>query len=97
MPDPARPSPHRPSPRSSVDRDLAARLLASLRDGNDVRAAKVRRVRRDCDAGDYENDLKLAVAADRLFDALADAPADAPARAATPRPAMRLCGAGDGR
>lgn len=97
MPDPVRPTAGPPSTRrrrSSADRDLAARLLASLRDGNDVRAAKVRRVRRDCDADHYENDLKLAVAADRLFDAMA---AEEARDARADRPAMRLCGAADGR
>ena len=78
-----------PAPRGQIDRDLAARLLASLKDGNDVRAAKVTRMRdrlgtdrpaaptaRPADAepayvsDDYENDLKLSVAADRLLASL---------------------------
>ena len=94
MPDPTRPTPRRRA-RSSADRDLAARLLASLRDGNDVRAAEVERLRRDCAGDHYENDLKLAVAADRLFDAMAANPAEASPRPAA-RPAMRLCGVGAG-
>ena len=81
-----RPSPAQP-PRPEIDRDLAARLLNSLKQGNDVRAAKVTRMRtrlgtpapaapRAADAEpqfsaeDYENDLKLSVAADRLLESL---------------------------
>ena len=82
-------TPTGPQPRAQIDRDLAARLLASLKQGNDVRAAKVTRMRtrlgtpapaptapRIADAepqfsaDDYENDLKLSVAADRLLETL---------------------------
>ena len=82
LPRPAQP------PRPEIDRDLAARLLSSLKQGNDVRAAKVTRLRSrlgtnrsspqparpDSEmhdpADDYENDLKLSVAADRLLESL---------------------------
>lgn len=78
------------SPRPEIDRDLAARLLNSLKQGNDVRAAKVTRLRSrlaaarpalqparpnaepSYSADDYENDLKLSVAADRLLESLQD-------------------------
>lgn len=48
----------------------AGRLLERLRVGKDVRAQKVRRLRAAVRAGRYENDLKLAVAVDRLLDEL---------------------------
>lgn len=73
--DPSRPAAFRPA----TDRALAARLLASLRDGNDVRSAKVRRVRRACAEERYENDLKLAVAADRVLEVIGARASRAPA------------------
>jgi hypothetical protein len=42
-------------------------MLARLRAGGDLRRAKVRRLRRAIRSRTYENDLKLAVALERLF------------------------------
>lgn len=68
------PAPERPDDRSSAprsrrsnaDRDLARRLLSDAKAGRDVRAPKVRRVRAAIEAKSYENELKLAVALERL-------------------------------
>jgi hypothetical protein len=54
--------------RSEADRDLAKRLLSDAKAGRDVRAPKVRRVRAAIEAKSYENQLKLAVALERLQD-----------------------------
>lgn len=43
------------------------RLLTILRDGGDARAAKIRRVRRSVRQLNYENQLKLSVAIDRML------------------------------
>jgi len=51
-------------------RVLLRRLLARLRSGRDFRAAKVRRLRAKVRARRYENDLKLAITADRLLNEL---------------------------
>jgi hypothetical protein len=56
------------SRRSNADRDLAKRLLSDAKEGRDVRAPKVRRVRAAIEAKAYENELKLAVALQRLQD-----------------------------
>ena len=56
-----------PPARPADDVAEAARLLAVLRAGGDARRKKVRRVRGAVRADDYENDLKLSVAVDRLF------------------------------
>ena len=60
----------RPKLRSARDRADAERLLAALREGQDVRRRKVRRVRGAVRAAAYENPLKLHVALDRLADEL---------------------------
>jgi hypothetical protein len=68
------PAPQRPADRSitprsrgsDAERALAKRLLSDAKAGRDVRAAKVRRVRAAIEARSYENDLKLAVALERL-------------------------------
>jgi len=49
---------------------MAAAMLRNLRDGNDVRARKARRLRAAIRAERYENDLKLQIATDKLIDAL---------------------------
>ena len=61
--------PHR---RSKQDRAAAAKMLAALRDGADVRRRKVRRLRGAVRAAAYENPLKLQVALDRLATELGD-------------------------
>ena len=45
---------------------LARQCMQMLRQGADVRRAKVRRVRASIRTGAYENELKLHVAIDRL-------------------------------
>jgi hypothetical protein len=57
--------------RSSADVALADRLLAATHRGADVRARKVRRLRAAIKVKAYENDLKLAVAAEKLMAAIA--------------------------
>jgi hypothetical protein len=65
-----------PTPQSAIEKltpnpaDLAcvAFMLAKLKAGHDLRQAKVRRVREAILANDYENSLKLDVAADRVVD-----------------------------
>lgn len=52
--------------RSEADRDLASRMLAAAGEGKDVRARKVRRLRAAIKVRAYENELKLAVAFERL-------------------------------
>jgi hypothetical protein len=51
--------------RSAAERAIAAALLGILRQGGDVRARKVRRLRAAIRAQRYENTLKLAIAAER--------------------------------
>jgi hypothetical protein len=58
------------APRTAADRAAAARLLAAAKTGADVRGRKVRRVRAAIRARAYENDLKLAVAVERLCEAV---------------------------
>ncbi|HZL35733.1 MAG TPA: hypothetical protein VFC78_10525 [Tepidisphaeraceae bacterium] len=58
--------PHPRSPRRAWTITLR-RLLATLRRGGDLRAAKVRRLRAAVRAKRYENDLKLDVAVERLL------------------------------
>lgn len=53
--------------RPRTDRALAAHLLARLKDGEDVRTRKARRVRAAIKVGVYENDLKFRVALERLI------------------------------
>jgi hypothetical protein len=69
---PPQPTNDRPDPahkkRSEADHDLANRLLSDAKAGRDVRGAKVRRVRAAIQAKSYENELKLAVALERLQD-----------------------------
>jgi hypothetical protein len=52
--------------RSAADRELAHRMLAALKAGDDIRQRKVRRLKAAIKVRAYENDLKLEVAVDRL-------------------------------
>ena len=52
--------------RSDADRALAAAFLNQLRAGGDTRTRKVRRIRAAIRCTAYENDLKAAIAIDRL-------------------------------
>ena len=60
---PSRPD---PSKRRALSPDVA-RLLEKLRSGGDVRSRKARRLRGAVRADRYENDLKLAIALDKLL------------------------------
>lgn len=64
---PPTPSPFVRCPRSRSERAAAAELLALLRAGGDARTKKVRRIRRAVRYAQYENDLKLSVAVERLI------------------------------
>ena len=50
------------------------KMLTMLQSGGDVRRRKVRRLRAAVRADRYENDLKLAIAADRLLGDLSPQP-----------------------
>jgi flagellar biosynthesis anti-sigma factor FlgM len=50
--------------------DAVSNLLKTLKAGGDVRAEKVAAIRKQIEAGTYEDDHKLDVAADRLLDDL---------------------------
>jgi hypothetical protein len=54
-------------PRTVRERRAAGKLLAMLRAGIDVRSRKTRRLRGAVRAGRYENDLKFAIAIDKLL------------------------------
>lgn len=49
---------------------LARAMLARLRAGKDLRHAKIERVRSAILCNEYENSLKLEVAADRVVEAI---------------------------
>ena len=51
-------------------RALVAGMLRRLQAGDDVRKTMIRRLRRAIAARDYENPLKLGVAADRMAEEL---------------------------
>ena len=57
---------HAGSGRGPADRALAVRMLASVKAGRDVRERKIRRLRAAIRVRAYENDLKLAVAVERM-------------------------------
>jgi hypothetical protein len=64
---------HTPAPkkrRSRTDRAVAQQLLARLRQGEDVRKRKARRVRAAIKVGVYDNDLKFKIAMERLVSEL---------------------------
>lgn len=52
------------------DRQCVADMMAKLRRGEDIRADKVERVRSGLSIGDYENEMKLDIAIDRLLNEL---------------------------
>jgi hypothetical protein len=52
------------------ERKLVATMLEKLKAGKDTREAKIARVRNAIFADDYENALKLDVAAERVVDSL---------------------------
>jgi hypothetical protein len=56
--------------RSRRDRALVQQLLTKLKEGNDVRKRKARRVRAAIRVGVYENDLKFRIALERLVSSL---------------------------
>ena len=56
----------RPEERSEADRKAAERMLGLLKRGGDCRQMKVKQLRRSVRALQYENDLKLSIAVDRL-------------------------------
>lgn len=59
------------SPRSSAtpgDLALVALLLRQLKGGADLRQEKIRRIRRAIRFHDYENSLKLDIAAERMVE-----------------------------
>jgi hypothetical protein len=55
------------STRSRKDKALAAKMLHRLREGQDLRSRKARRLRAKIRVERYENELKLQVALDRLL------------------------------
>jgi hypothetical protein len=54
-------------PTSRQEDNSAKRLMALLKAGGDMRIKKVRKLRAVLRAGQYENDLKLSVTAERLL------------------------------
>jgi hypothetical protein len=56
--------------RSRSEQAVAKRLLSRLRNGDDVRTRKTRRLRGAVRAGRYENELKLAIAMQKLIEEL---------------------------
>lgn len=56
--------------RSRNDRAIAQQLLARLKEGEDVRKRKARRVRAAIKVGVYENELKFKIALERLVSEL---------------------------
>jgi hypothetical protein len=56
--------------RSRSEQAVAKRLLGSLRNGDDLRTRKARRLRGAVRAGRYENELKLAIAMQKLIEDL---------------------------
>jgi hypothetical protein len=53
-----------------AERAFVALMLAKLKAGEDLRRAKVDRLKDAILADDYENSLKLDIAADRIVDAM---------------------------
>lgn len=60
----------RGSTATAHERKLVEAMLVRLKRGKDVRTKKVRRVRLAIVGREYENPLKLAVAAERVADEL---------------------------
>lgn len=57
---------------SQNTRLMVLRGIAMLRDARDVRHRKIRRIRAQIRAGNYQNSLKLSIAIERLLSALWD-------------------------
>ena len=57
-----------PQNRSAADVAVVRQMLAKLKQGEDQRWKKIESVRAAIAAEDYENDLKLTIAADRMLD-----------------------------
>jgi hypothetical protein len=60
----------RDRPYTESERRSVAEMMARLRRGDDLRADKVERVREALSVGDYENEMKLDIAIDRMLDEL---------------------------
>src|SRR5690349_20833927 len=56
--------------RDRVELSGMSGMLKTLKSGNDVRADKIAAIKAQIEAGTYEDDHKLDVAADRLLDDL---------------------------
>ncbi len=56
---------------TAADRASARRLLAILKTSDSKRALKIKKIRRSVRHKTYENDLKLAIAVDRMIRQLA--------------------------
>lgn len=56
---------------SAADRANARRLLSILKNSDGKRALKIKKIRRSVRHKTYENDLKLAIAVDRMVRQLA--------------------------
>jgi hypothetical protein len=59
------------------DRDAAAQVLDSVRMGENLRRLKIARLRSAIRSDAYDNDLKLAIAVDRLLERFDEGEADA--------------------
>ena len=58
------------SPEKAAERAVVVLMLAKLKAGEDLRRAKINRLKDAILADDYENSLKLDIAADRVVDAM---------------------------
>lgn len=56
--------------RLASDEAFAAKLSRRLRGGSSARAQRLARIKRAVASSEYENDLKMSVALDRLLDRL---------------------------
>jgi hypothetical protein len=62
---------HRLHPPTRADKASARRLLSILKTSDGKRALKIKKIRRSVRQKTYENDLKLAIAVDRMVRQLA--------------------------
>ena len=56
--------------RTRAEKTLATKMLRRLREGDDVRSRKARRLRAAIKVNRYENDLKLQIALERMVESL---------------------------
>ncbi len=56
-----------PRRRTRADREVAEYLLQILKAGGDARTTKIKRLRQKVRAKNYENELKLSVAIDKML------------------------------